>query len=425
MANSRPDTFKPARPSALLLTLVQQKLKRDLQKSNAVEINPADLARLTNLPADCGIILTPNHADETDPRVCLDLSRRCRRLFIFMCNREAFGEGRGLTGLLLQAIGYFSVERGGHDLPAKNYSVQTVKDGKAVLVIFPEGEIFYLNETLQPFHSGAIDIGMQAIIEKRKTNPQWTTYLVPLALKYSYVEPIEKILEARISRMEKRLQQKISNLTLQKRLSIIQRKLLAQEESRYKIKGGENDPVNNGNSLGSEHTQLGQDDRTYAADLAKLSVRIAHARQLILEQVEGKSTASFNSQARTIDQAWQVSAHLREKLNHNLSPAEEKELKAELQALSEVAQLVSWQPEYVGSSPSNDRMAEMVIKLERELYRIKRPKQLARRKVAVHTGEPIDLGPHLDEYLTAPHQLRHKLAGQLKDVIQALINQSV
>lgn len=117
-----------------------------------------------------------------------------------------------------------------------------------------------------------------------------------------------------------------------------------------------------------------------------------------------------------------MSAHLREKLGQHLSAAEEKELKAELAALNEVAQLASWQPDYVQSNPSQERMAEMVLKLERELYRIKRPKQLAKREAYLHVAPPIDLAPFLEEYKTNPHSVRHKLAEQLRDTIQVLIN---
>ena len=381
-----------------MLNLVRSILKADLERHNTIHISERDENILRSLPVGTGIILTPNHADETDPRICLDLSRRCLRVFQFMCNREAFDELYGLAGMGLQGIGYFSIERGGHDQEAKEYSTKVVQDGKDALVIFPEGEIFYLNESLQPFHSGAIDIGMQAIAQVRKErDPQWTAFIVPISIKYHYSQSIDKILKKRIAAMEAVLKQKIDEHSLQKRLSLIQSRLLAREEAAYKIAPD-------------------------ATRLAQLSVRIAHARETILQQVEAKNTASFNSQARTIDQAWQMSAHLREKLGQPITAAQEKELKSELAALAEVAQLVSWQPQYVESRPSGDRMAEMILKLERELYRIKRPKQLAKRDVYVSVGEPIDLSQYIEEYQQAPHLLRHKLAEQLRDTIQTLIN---
>ena len=64
-----------------------------------------------------------------------------------------------------ERLGSFSVERGGHNEVAKRFAIDVVKRGQEVLVIFPEGEIYYLNDLVQPFKSGAVEIGMQAVVE--------------------------------------------------------------------------------------------------------------------------------------------------------------------------------------------------------------------------------------------------------------------
>ena len=153
-------------------------------------IEPRDLEVLRGLPAGAGVILVSNHADETDMRACLELSRRCGRRFLYMMNREAFDEGFGNAGWWLQRLGAFSVERGGQNEEAKRYAIDAVKRGQEVLVVFPEGEIYYLNDLVQPFKSGVVDIGMQAVVEARRTRPDWTAYLVPMAIKYRYRQPI-------------------------------------------------------------------------------------------------------------------------------------------------------------------------------------------------------------------------------------------
>ena len=79
------------------------------------------------------------------------------------------------------------MERGGlHNEEAKRYAIEVVMRGREVLVIFPEGEIYYLNDLVQPFKSGAVDIGMQAVALAQRTRPGWTAYLIPMALKYRY-----------------------------------------------------------------------------------------------------------------------------------------------------------------------------------------------------------------------------------------------
>ena len=98
---------------------------------------------------------------------------------------------------------------GAENEEAKRYAIDAVKRGREVLVIFPEGEIYYLNDLVQPFKSGAVDIGMQAVVEARRTRPDWTAYLVPMAIKYRYRQPIDPILERRTRLMEQHLFRRI------------------------------------------------------------------------------------------------------------------------------------------------------------------------------------------------------------------------
>jgi 1-acyl-sn-glycerol-3-phosphate acyltransferase len=389
--------FIPAVPSPWLLPLAKVLNNYALQWRNRLHIDPADLAVLKGLPSSSGVILTPNHADEVDPRVCLELSRLSGRPFIFMGNREVFDEMFGLAGWLLQRIGLFSVERGGHDTPAKQYATDVVKQGSAVLVIFPEGEIYYLNEKVQPFHSGAVDIGMRAIIERRQTEPSWTAYVVPMAIKYSYAVPMRAVLEKRVLKMEQQLKLARSGHEMRRRLATILSEVLQREEINYNIE-------------------------TEAAHYTELAERITHARHAILDKVQKKYTAAYSKQAATIDRAFQLSAHVRELLAKKPGPELKAAYQHDLAALKEVAHMVSWQPQYLENDESTERLAEMVLKLERELYRIKRPPQLARRNVVLQIGQPLDLAGFLHAYHEDAYTVRRTVAEELRTTIQSLID---
>lgn len=394
-AGGRP--FLPAMPSPWLLPLVQTFIGIDLAINNHVHISDSDVRKLREIPPNTGMILTPNHADETDPRVCWDLARRCGKNFLFMCNREAFDEWNGVAGWGLQRLGVFSVERGGHDAPAKRYSVEVVAKGKDVLVIFPEGEIFYLNDSVQPFHSGAVDIGINAILEKRKTEPTFDAYIIPLAIKYRYREAVEKILEHRVHALEMKLSRDMHGYSLRKRLSMVFAEVLQREELKHNL-------------------QI-QDDK-----YTELNERVKKVRRDILSEVERKYAGVAASQSRTIDRAWQLSAHVRELMSTSRDPERRAVLQEDLSNLKEVAQMASWQPEYWQSDPSTDRLAEVLLKMEREILHIQRPKQLARRHVYLKVGEPIKLSEYIVRYQTDAQELRHSLANQLRGVIQKLID---
>ena len=58
---------------------------------------------------------------------------------------------------------------------------------------------------MQPFKSGVVEIGMQAVVEMRQAEPDWTAFLVPMAIKYRYRRTIRPVLEQRTRLMEQRL----------------------------------------------------------------------------------------------------------------------------------------------------------------------------------------------------------------------------
>jgi 1-acyl-sn-glycerol-3-phosphate acyltransferase len=393
-------SFRPAKPRRWVIGAVQAFLRLDLAWRNRLRLEPRDLDVLRSLPQGAGIILAANHADETDFKACLELSRRCGRRFLFMMNREAFDEGYGAAGWWLQRLGAFSVERGGlHNEEAKRYAIEVVKRGREVLVIFPEGEIYYLNDLVQPFKSGAVDIAMQAVVEARRTRPDWTAYLVPLALKYRYREPIAPLLERRTRSMERLLDRRITSLSLQRRLAQIMADLLHRHELVHHLKP--------------------------AADrLTELSERVQEVRKAMLSQAEARyAGAAADPRARTMDRAWRLSSYLRGLLARRGPPGGEgrEQARTDLASSESVARMGGWQPQYTDVDPSQERLAEMVIKLEREVYRTKRPRQLAKRDLSLRVGEPIDVSRFIPDYLRDARAVRRDVAERLRDTIQALI----
>jgi 1-acyl-sn-glycerol-3-phosphate acyltransferase len=392
--------FRPAKPWRWAIGLVQTYLRPILYWRNRVHIDTADLDVLAGLPSGMGLILTPNHADEKDIEVCLDVSRRCGRRFFFMMNREAFGEGFGVAGWWLQRLGAFSVERGGENGAAKRFAIDIVKRGSEVLVIFPEGEIYYLNDRVQPLKSGAVDIGLQAVVESQSTRPGWTACLIPMAIKYRYRHAIGPVLERRVRQMERHLLLLKSGLTVQQRLVQILAGVLNRQESVHHLKPDQE-------------------------RLAELSERVKSLREEILSQIEGRYVgAAVTAPAWPMDRAWRLSARLRGLLNGagRLGDTLRTQIRSDLEALRHVAQMGGWEPQYLGLDPSQERLAETLLKLEREVYGNGRPRQLAGRDVFIRIGHPIDLGRFLSAYRKDAHGVRHRAAEELRERLQDLLD---
>src|ERR1700677_2213652 len=93
--------FVPAKPTPWFITAAQAMVRAELALSNRLHLAEQDLDIFRQLPKGAGVILASNHADETDPLVCLELSRRSQKRFITMCHRVASDENYGLAGLIL------------------------------------------------------------------------------------------------------------------------------------------------------------------------------------------------------------------------------------------------------------------------------------------------------------------------------------
>ncbi|MBX9686870.1 MAG: 1-acyl-sn-glycerol-3-phosphate acyltransferase [Candidatus Obscuribacterales bacterium] len=381
--------------------LFQQYIRFDLALHNRVQLPLEDLKFLEKIPAGSGLILTPNHADETDFKVCVELSRRTARRFFYMMNREAFDEGWGSAGWFLRRLGVFSVERGGGESleESKRYAMDIVERSKDLLVIFPEGEIFYLNDLVQPLKSGAVEIGMRAILENRKIFPEFTVFLVPMAIKYRYSKSISGTLSKRLEKIEKRLYKRVRGCELKMRVGLIIAELLRRQEMANKLKAG-------------------------SADLLDLSQRVQGLRQSMMQELEAKYQDAQDSPKKggLLERSWNLSRYMRSLPRGIFSAESFAQMKKDLVTLARVAQMASWQPEYVDLNPSEERLAETVLKLEREVFQIKRPGQLAGRKVYVRIGEPIDLSLFLNDYLKDPHAARHQCADLLRSRLQSLID---
>ena len=109
-------TFRPATPQRWVLWPVQTYLRLDLAWRNRLRLERRDLEVLRDLPRGAGIILTSNHADETDFKACLELSRRCNRRFLYMMNSRGRETGTG-SARRLPGRGNLLPERSGSAQP--------------------------------------------------------------------------------------------------------------------------------------------------------------------------------------------------------------------------------------------------------------------------------------------------------------------
>jgi 1-acyl-sn-glycerol-3-phosphate acyltransferase len=314
-------------------------------------------------PAD-GVLLAPNHSHDSDPHVMVEVGRRTRRRLYFMAAWQIFRTHWGIDGFLMQRMGAFSVDREGVDRRAIRQAVELLT-GQATLVVFPEGEIYHLNERLTPLLEGVAFMAQSAQRDLDRNGSGGRVWIVPTAIRYSYVDDILPKLEAAMAQLEGRFMWKPPpGATLPDRIVRYGEVLLTIKEKEKLGRSCEND--------------------------GDLPTRIARFIAALLEQME-KKYLNQSPAAETVP--LRVKAVRRALLetwtDENAAAEARREARAALDDVQLVLQLYSYPGDYLAQKPSVERMAETIEKFEEDINGFARPK--GRRRARIIFGEPIDL----------------------------------
>ncbi len=341
-------------------------------------------------PAD-GVLLAPNHSHDSDPHVMMEVGRRAHRRFAFMAAWQIFRSHWGIDGWVLQRMGAFSVDREGCDRRAIRQAVEFLSSGHA-LVVFPEGEIYHLNDRLTPLLEGVAFMALTAQRELEKAAAGGRVWVVPAAIRYRYLDDVTPQLEAAVAELEGRLMWKPPpGAALHQRVILLGEVLLTIKEKEKLGRSAE-----------------GEGD---------LPTRIARLTANLLERLETEHLKKTPS-AETVP--LRVKALRRHLLavwtDEQADPVERKKARAALDDVQLVLQLYSYPGDYLTEKPSIERLAETVEKFEEDTYGAARPK--GRRRARVLLGEPIDLKQAAaDRARTAAHDV----TGRLEEAIVGLM----
>jgi 1-acyl-sn-glycerol-3-phosphate acyltransferase len=305
-----------------------------------------------------GVMLAGNHADHADPHVLLEVAARSGWKPRFMAAREGFESGR-LASLALQCTGAFSIDRDGADLSALKTAIETVASRQHPLVIFPEGEIYHHQESLDPIHDGFAAILLKAATRMPDGKNAW---LVPMALSYRYPPEIEKTWDDRIGILEYQVRGRtFPGRDPVERLLTLGESALENHEAHY---------------LGAPH----------AGD--PLPARLVRLREKILSDVEARLGLTFPGKS-TPERFRSLRGHLRRRLLASPPPdaSERESLSGEFIHLHRVHQLYSYPGTYLAENPTRERVSETILKLEEDI--LDSPRYPVRRTAHVVFDRPV------------------------------------
>lgn len=358
--------FLPSQQNPLLTRLIQSicyPLAYLLYKICLV-VDEEDVAKLREI-SDRRVVYLPNHSNLDDGIVMFLLSARIGQLFNYVVAYEAF---QGWIGKLMQKVGAYSIRRGVGDRYSIVQTLKTLQQPQCKLVIFPEGGCSYQNETVIPFRSGAVELSFKAIaklVKQHDTIPDF--YLVPVSLNYYYPDATDARIDRALSRLEQALSLK-SEGDLYSRLRNIGDRVLGDLETEYGVTSRDND----------------------------LDKRIDSLRTRMLHYCEHKLE---------IDPAIKLPDRERiYKIQHILSQLSDSERQPGIDyehIYLTTVRLLNFDAlydGYVAEKPTPERFFDTIDRLEREVFKIDRPKFKGRRRVVAKIGTPINLKKYWSDY---------------------------
>jgi 1-acyl-sn-glycerol-3-phosphate acyltransferase len=332
-----------------------------------------------------GVLITPNHPSHADAFALQEAADRLGTPMYFMTAWQVFAMTHRLGRHVLRRHGCFSINREGHDLRAFRQAVEVLERRDHPLVIFPEGEVFHLNDRTMPFRRGAATAALRAV--RRGGRP---VACVPCGIKFEYVtDPTPRLLEI-MARLERRMSwTPRPDLPLARRLRrFMERMLSIKEVERF----GET-------RIGSARERQ---EQLLDAVLSPLELRhgLAGIKGTLPERVKQVRRVVISRSEGTTDQ--EVRDRLRE----------------DMDSLFLVMQVFSYPADYLCGSPSIERIAETLDKLEEDVLGVPNAGKRGVRRATVAFGEPVRVGA----FDAVPGAARW-LTDELQDRVQGLIDE--
>ncbi|MBW8015355.1 MAG: 1-acyl-sn-glycerol-3-phosphate acyltransferase [Planctomycetes bacterium] len=357
------------------------------EKLKVVDVEIQNIDKLfTVINEGCGVLITPNHSSHADPLVMYKVCDDIKLAFYFMAAWQIFEKANWFRKLNFRLHGCFSVDREGTDMRAFRQAVDVLKAKKNPLVIFPEGEIYHVNDRVTPFRDGPAAIAITAA--KRSDG---RVVCVPCGVKYLYVDDPTEELEKVMARLEDHLLWRVRrDQTLDERVYRFAEAMLGVKELEY---------------LGQNQT-------------GSLTERIKNLSETILKKLEDQYGISPAEQHTLPERVKTCRREAIKKLESD-DPKSQAEAKDYLDDVMVVAQLFSYPGEYVSSKPTIERIAETIDKFEEDILKSPEAGIRGKRKAIIRFGDPIEVSIDKDKKKDAVR----RLTNQLESSVQGLLDE--
>lgn len=377
-----------------------------------VDYEPEELDQLRAL-APHRVLLTPNHPTNIEPALLFHLSRAVRQPFLFMACRESFDQGFGLWGQLIRRVGAFSVVRGTADRASMKATREMLATPRAKMVVFPEGEVYGQNDSLLPFHGGVFQIAFWTLEDLKKAQIEEPLYILPIALKYRFTRPMEREIEASLARLEDftGAGDAPPGTASYERLRRIGAAMLQSLEREYRLTPSKDAP--------------NPDDLTPRLNAVKEAIVTRVASAAGLPTPKGESLPErMRALIYSVEELTRSDAEPAKGSPYDAALRRQKAERARplLHDLRRLANWVAVYDGYVREETTPERMAETLIRLERECWG--KATLSGPRRCRVRVGSPLDLRDKWADYEKNKRGTVAQVADEIESRVAALLGAS-
>ena len=365
-------------------------------------IDEPDKARLLALLGK-RCLLMPSHSGGFEPYVVMDLSRRLKADFHYLAAIEAF-ERHPVIGWVMQRAGAFSIIRGTADRPSFQMSRRLLKAGRRWLVVFPEGQTVWQNDTVMPFQEGVTQLAFKGLEDARSDDPEASLFCIPMAIKYVYLQPMDAEIEASLRRLEDALFDDLPTPPpppVADRLRRISEAVLVANEAKHGVTSRAGDDLD---------ARIQRMKEVVVRDIEAQLELVPRADVTLLDRIR----VCFNAVDTIVSSPPEPLRYL-EKLQQ-----ERRQAACELyDDLWRVLQFVAIYEGYVEELASVERLMDVLCLLEMEVLGERR--MWGPRRAILRVGEALDLGQRMDAYRANKRRTVSRVSLELESSVRSML----
>jgi len=361
--------------------------RRRVYQQRLVEVEVRGLEHVREaVDRGCGVLITPNHSSHADCFALYEAADQLGLPFYVMVAWQVFHQGGWLKQLILRHHGCFSVDREGTDFNALRKARDVLQSQPYPLAIFPEGEVYHVNDRITPFREGPAAIALLAA--RKGSRP---VVCVPCAMRFVYVDDPTPKLEELMGKLETALLWRPRpDLTLSQRIYHVAEAVLALKEIEF----------------------FGETRR------GPVPERIAHLIEFIVGQIEARY--GLDPSGATVPERVKALRRVAIKQLEELPEDDPRraQLEEDLDDVFLVVQAFSYPGDYVAEQPSIERIAETLDKFEEDVLPAETAAIRGARRATVTFGEPIPVVAEKSKKMTPV-----TLTRTLEERVQGLLDE--